>query len=93
MIASFSAVFPWYQAARGRRKWTLVYMPLLCLAVAGPMLLMDGWVRRGFGLSLLGVGGYLLWRRARTGWRLEPPEEPAGGPQPAEEQTGSLEGR
>ena len=55
-------------------------MPLLCLAVAGLMLVMNGWVcpglGLGLGLDLLAVRGYLLWRRTRTCWHQEPPEAP-----------------
>ena len=77
IIAVFSAVFPWYQAAQKKRKWTLAFMPLMCVALSVPLFLMGGWVRPLIGLGSLILGAYLVWRRARSGWRLEAaPERP-----------------
>ena len=68
ILASFSAVFPWYQKLRGTRRWTIAYLPLACIAMSAPMFLMNGWVRPLIGLGLIALGGFLLWRR-RDGWR------------------------
>ncbi|MDP6883174.1 MAG: tripartite tricarboxylate transporter permease, partial [Rhodospirillales bacterium] len=53
IVGVFSAIFPWYQKFHGQRRWTLVFMPLLCIAVSGPMFLMQGWLRPAIGAALL----------------------------------------
>ncbi len=77
IIAAFSLVFPWYQKHRAERRWTLLFLPLLCLSVAIPLLMMGTWVRGGLGVLLLGAGLFLLWRRARGGFALPPSETAA----------------
>ncbi|MGQ0664043.1 MAG: tripartite tricarboxylate transporter permease [Pseudomonadota bacterium] len=69
ILAAFSIVFPWYQMARAKAKWPLVYMPLLCIAASVPLFLMAGWVRPILGALLLGSGARLIWRRVKAGWR------------------------
>jgi putative tricarboxylic transport membrane protein len=76
IVGVFSAVFPWYQKFEGQRRWTLVFMPLLCIAVTGPMFLMEGWLRPAIGVALLVFGVFMMWRRARHGWQLEPSAKP-----------------
>ena len=71
IIATFSAAFPWYQNCRGKKKWTLLYMPVACIAASVPMAMMGGIVRPTIGVVLIGIGGYLIWKRARAGWPLE----------------------
>ena len=71
IIGLFSAVFPWYQAARGAKKWTLVYMPLMCMAVATPLFMMNGYVRPGIGAAVLALGAWMLFTRWRGGWQLD----------------------
>lgn len=74
-IALFSAMFPWFQIARGKKKWTLFYLPLACIAISVPLVMMgvqNGSVPRGIIATVVGVSGlYILWRRWRTGWNLE----------------------
>jgi len=67
-IAGFSAIFPWYQAVRGRAQWTVFYFPVCCMAVSGPLMAMGGVVRPLLGGGLLVLGGWMLWRRTRPGW-------------------------
>ena len=71
IVGVFSAVFPWYQKFQGQRRWTLVFMPLLCIAVSGPLFLMQGWLRPAIGVALLVFGVFQISRRARAGWPLE----------------------
>lgn len=75
IIALFSAVFPWFQAARGKKKWTLFYLPLACIAISGPLAMMwlqNGSVPRGIIAAVVGASGlYILWQRWRSGWNLE----------------------
>ncbi|MEM7226739.1 MAG: tripartite tricarboxylate transporter permease [Pseudomonadota bacterium] len=71
IVAAFSLVFPWYQAKRGREKWTLAYIPLLMIAVALPIFLMEGWLRPILAGALLAGGAALLVKRARGGWAVE----------------------
>lgn len=75
IVALFSAVFPWFQAARGKKKWTLFYLPLACFAVSLPLGLMavqNGSLPRGIiACVVLAGGSYTLWQRWRSGWNLE----------------------
>ena len=73
IVGVFSAAFPWYQKYLGRRRWTLVFMPLLCIAVSGPLFLMQGLLRPAIGLAILALGVILVGRRARSGWQLAEP--------------------
>ena len=77
ILSVFSLIYPWFQRARGRRKWTLGYAPALCMALSVPLFLMGGWVRPIIALVLVGFGLWLLWQRWRGGWQLE-----AGGAAP-----------
>jgi putative tricarboxylic transport membrane protein len=74
IIALFSAVFPWYQAARGKKKWTLFYLPFTCYAVCVPLAMMawqHGSVPRGvIATIVLTCGTYILCQRWRSGWSL-----------------------
>ena len=77
IIACFSTLFPKFQTDRGKKKWTLFYLPLACMAVTLPLVLMGGMVRPFVGVAFFVLGGYLLWRRAQDGWRLEAAVESA----------------
>lgn len=75
IISAFSAVFPWYQKARGRKTWTLLFLPALLLAIAPPLFMMGGVPRPIVG-GVLGVAGvWILVRRYREGWALEAPAD------------------
>lgn len=65
VLAAFSIFFPWYQQARKQAKWTIFYLPLLCVGCSIPLFLMAGWVRPLIGVLLIGIGARLLWRKAR----------------------------
>jgi putative tricarboxylic transport membrane protein len=71
ILAVFSLIYPWFQRARGRKKWTLGYAPALAITLALPLFLMGGWVRPIVALVLLIFGIGLIWRRRRDGWKLE----------------------
>jgi putative tricarboxylic transport membrane protein len=75
IIALFSIAFPWYQHARGRRKWTLGFLPAICFALSPPLFMMGGLARPIIGGVLIVAGLWILFRRYREGWRLEQPEE------------------
>ncbi len=75
IVGLFSAVFPWYQKWQGRRQWTLVFIPLLCMVVSLPLFMMIGFVRPIMGGGLLVLGAVLMWRRWRSGWQLPKPPE------------------
>jgi putative tricarboxylic transport membrane protein len=70
-VACFSMVFPWYQKYRGKKLWTLAYMPALCMCVSVPLFMMTGGVRPIVGGLLLAMGIFMLWKRNRAGWPLE----------------------
>ena len=75
IIAIFSMVFPWYQKQRGRKPWTLGFLPALCLALAPPLFMMGGIPRPIVGGLLVAASLWLLVSRHRQGWQMEPPEE------------------
>jgi len=70
ILSIFSLLYPWFQRARGRRKWTLAYAPALAIALAVPLFLMGGWVRPVAAALLMIFGLALLWRRRQAGWAL-----------------------
>ena len=71
IIAVFSAVFPAFQAQRGRRKWTLLFLPAACFAVSVPFYMMGGIPRTILATVVLAYGAFTLWRRVQDGWRLK----------------------
>ena len=71
LLGAFSIGFPWYQKAYGKKKWTLVYIPLMAMSLALPMFFMQGTVRTVVAAALLTWGAYALWKRKQGGWKLE----------------------
>ena len=71
LLSAFSLGFPWFQRDRGKKKWTLVYIPLMAIVLACPLLFMDGIVRTVLAVVLLVWGIYALWKRNKGGWKLE----------------------
>jgi putative tricarboxylic transport membrane protein len=71
ILAVFSLIYPWFQRARGKRKWTLAYAPALAISLSLPLFLMGGWVRPIAAAALLLFGAGLILRRWRDGWKLE----------------------
>ena len=74
IIAVFSAAFPIYQAHRGKKKWTLFYLPVACFMAAVPLIMMGGIPRPSLAAVVIAFGVYTLWRRAQSGWTLNPDE-------------------
>ncbi len=70
MIAAFSVAFPWYQSARGTKRWAVFYLPAVPLVMAAPLFMMGGLVRPAIAIGLIGLGVWLLWRRYQSGWTL-----------------------
>jgi putative tricarboxylic transport membrane protein len=73
IIAFFSALFPMYQAAIGEKRWTLLYTPALAICCAVPLFMMQGYVRPLIGAGLVAFGLWMIWQRARGGWKLGAP--------------------
>ncbi|MEK9671319.1 MAG: tripartite tricarboxylate transporter permease [Rhodospirillaceae bacterium] len=75
IVGLFSAVFPWFQMARGKAKWALWYMPMACFAVTVPLGMMavqNNSISRGvIALIVLAFGLQTLWKRHQGGWKLE----------------------
>lgn len=67
IIAGFSVLFPWYQAARARGgdapRWTACFVPALALALAVPLAMMAGWLRPVLAVGLAGASCWMLWKR------------------------------
>ena len=55
---------------RARRRWTLVFMPALGIAVSLPLFLMEGWIRPLIGAAIMALAVYRLWQSQKTGWPL-----------------------
>ncbi len=68
VVAAFSLVFPWYQAAAGKRRWTLAFLPAFALALSVPLFMMGGVVRPIIGGVLILIGLLMLWRAHIKGW-------------------------
>ena len=71
IIAIFSSFFPLFQSHRGKKKWTLFYLPFACVAASVPLFMMGGVTRPVLATIVLAFGAYTLWRRAQGGWQLE----------------------
>ena len=71
IIAVFSAVFPIFQAHRGRKKWTLFYMPLACFTASIPLYIMGGLPRPTIATIVVAFGAWTLFTRWRSGWALD----------------------
>ena len=71
LLAGFSLGFPWFQKERGKKKWTLIYIPLMTIVLAFPLFFMVGGVRTVLAVLLFGWGVYALWKRYKGGWKLE----------------------
>ncbi len=70
LLAGFSFGFPWFQKERGKKKWTLVYIPLMAIVLSFPIFFMEGFVRPGLAALFAGWGIYELWKRRAGGWKL-----------------------
>ncbi len=75
IVAIFSALFPIFQAHRGKYKWTLFYLPLACFAVSVPLFMMGGIPRPILAGLVIALGLFVVWRRARGGWQLPDAED------------------
>jgi putative tricarboxylic transport membrane protein len=75
VVALFSAAFPWFQSVRGKKAWTLFYLPFACFAVCVPLTMMavqNASIPRGvIAAVVFASGAYVLWQRWRAGWSLE----------------------
>ena len=71
-LGLFSSFFHVYQRQRGARRWTLFFIPAMCLMLAVPIIMMPGTVRPVLAVVLAAFGLYLLFRRHQEGWRLAP---------------------
>lgn len=75
LLALFSTGFPWFQKESGKKKWTLVYIPIMAIVLAMPMLTMPGYVRPILATGLVLWGIITLYKRWKGGWALEKPGE------------------
>jgi putative tricarboxylic transport membrane protein len=74
-LALFSSFFHVYQKNRTLKRWTLGFIPAMCLFMSVPVFMMEGVVRPVLGVGLGLFGLYLIAQRARSGWKL-PEAEP-----------------
>ncbi|MEM1046298.1 MAG: tripartite tricarboxylate transporter permease [Pseudomonadota bacterium] len=62
VLSLFSMAFGLYQRDRGQQVWTFFYTPLLAMCLSVPLFMMQGYIRPGLGLLLVGVGLFGLYR-------------------------------
>ena len=75
LLSGFSLGFPVFQRDRGKKKWTLIYIPLMATVLALPLFFMEGIVRTALAVGLLCWSVYAFWKRKREGWKLEVEED------------------
>ncbi len=61
ILGAFSLLYPWYQKHRAAR-WADFFVPTLTLALAPPLIMMQGNVRPVAGAMLVLLGLWLTWR-------------------------------
>ena len=71
IIAAFSMVYPLYQKYKGHNPLTLAFLPLFCLALVAPLIIMNGWLRPAIGIGLGILALFLLIRQTRRGWTIK----------------------
>jgi putative tricarboxylic transport membrane protein len=76
LLGLFSSFFHVYQKRRGRSRWTLFFIPAMCIAISIPVFRMEGDVRPVLAVGLALFGFYLLFKRHRSGWRVTQAYEP-----------------
>jgi putative tricarboxylic transport membrane protein len=69
LLAGFSTVFPWYQKYRGKRVWTMMFVPAMLVTLSVPLFMMAVPVRIGIGVFMVALALWLLWRAHQSGWR------------------------
>jgi putative tricarboxylic transport membrane protein len=75
LLGLFSSFFHVYQKHRGTSRWTLCFIPAMCIAVSVPVFMMEGEVRPVIAAGLALFGLYLLYKRHRSGWEVTPVPE------------------
>ncbi|MBL6959417.1 MAG: tripartite tricarboxylate transporter permease [Rhodospirillales bacterium] len=73
-LSVFSIFFSAWQHQRGTKVWTLWFIPVFCIIMTVPLLMMEGYVRPVFGVGLGLFGLYVLVKRYRAGWPLDEAE-------------------
>lgn len=77
LLGLFSSFFHVYQKRRGTSRWTLFFIPAMCIALSVPIFMMDGSVRPVLAVILALFGLYLLYQRYRSGWKLPDVQAPS----------------
>ena len=68
LIAFFSIIFPYFQHSRGKRIWTLFYLPTALISISAPLMMMGGIPRPTIAGCLIVFSFWILYKRAKTGW-------------------------
>ncbi|MDJ0896654.1 MAG: tripartite tricarboxylate transporter permease [Alphaproteobacteria bacterium] len=76
ILAGFSMVFPWYQKWRGKKPWTVWFLPALSVGLSLPLFMMEGWVRPLIAAVLVAAAAWLCWQGIKNG---RAPERPVPG--------------
>ncbi|MGI9513395.1 MAG: tripartite tricarboxylate transporter permease [Anderseniella sp.] len=71
-LSLFSMGFGVYQRDRGKKVWPLYYTPLMVLALAPAMFMMEGVIRPGIGVLMVAGGLYALYRAHRKAADFKP---------------------
>lgn len=73
ILGLFSIGFPLYQKKRGTAPWTLAFIPVLLIALAPAIFIMEGTIRPVIAVLFVVGGLYLLFRRWKGGWVTNSP--------------------
>ena len=68
MIAFYSMIFPYFQHSRGKKKWTLFYLPAALFSISVPLMMMGGIPRPTIAVCLIVFGFWTIYKRAKAGW-------------------------
>jgi len=59
IVSIFSAIYPFFQAAQGKKAWTYYYPAVIALCLSLPVFMMGGVVRPALAAMLLVLAAYL----------------------------------
>jgi putative tricarboxylic transport membrane protein len=66
IVSVFSIAFSWYQNDRGKKPWTVWYVPLFLLSVTVPLFMMGGYVRPVLAVVLICFSAFLFYKLPKT---------------------------
>jgi len=68
LIALFSIIFPYFQHNRGKKIWTLFFLPAALFSISVPLMMMGGLPRPTIAVCLVVFGFWTLYKRGKKRW-------------------------